>query len=238
MTTDAVPDFEFSMMQLADSFFPTGMFSMSSGLEAILYETGRPDAAPLRDRMPQLLETYVTNQLGPVDAVLLSHAHDRAAQNDLGGIVEVDQLAHAMRTVKEARQASARSGSQLLRAVAALQPPAAILTDYIDAVRRGDATGSFPVALGVASQTIGIPKEPACVMFLYSAAVSIVGSALRLGLLDHLEGQRLIHHLATTVRETGRRSAGTPLAGLWQFDPEIQLFQIHHERLRSKMFLT
>jgi urease accessory protein len=31
---------DLSMMQLSDSFFPTGMYSMSNGLEAIFYSYG------------------------------------------------------------------------------------------------------------------------------------------------------------------------------------------------------
>ena len=40
---------ELSMLQLSDSFFPTGMYSMSNGLEAIFYSGKKMKADELRE---------------------------------------------------------------------------------------------------------------------------------------------------------------------------------------------
>jgi urease accessory protein len=143
-----------------------------------------------------------------------------------------------MRPVKEIREASARSGSQLLRCVSSFGNIGGVIDEYYQAVQKGEASGTYPVALAVACFSLGVPKESACLVLLYSATVSIVGSALRLGVLDHLEGQRLLHELAPVVQSVAHRSSATPMSGLWQFDPEIQLFQVRHERMKSKMFIT
>ena len=39
---------DLSMLQLSDSFFPTGMYSMSNGLEAIFYSGKKMKAEELR----------------------------------------------------------------------------------------------------------------------------------------------------------------------------------------------
>ena len=119
MPTPHPPDPAFAALQLSDSFFPSGMYATSSGLEAIFYEGGRSKLEALRGRLPALLETYISNQLGPVDCVLLSNAYDFALKSDLPGLLDLDRMAHCLRPVKEIREASARSGSQLLRCVSA-----------------------------------------------------------------------------------------------------------------------
>ena len=40
---------DLSMLQLSDSFFPTGMYSMSNGLEAIFYSGKKMKAEELRE---------------------------------------------------------------------------------------------------------------------------------------------------------------------------------------------
>jgi urease accessory protein len=237
MPTPHPPDPAFAALQLSDSFFPSGMYATSSGLEAIFYEGGRAKLEALRGRLPALLETYISNQLGPVDCVLLSNAYDFALRSDLPGLLDLDRMAHCLRPVKEIREASARSGSQLLRCVSAFGN-GGFLDEYYQAVKRDEASGTYPISLAIACYSLGLTKESACQVLLYSAAVSIVGSALRLGVLDHLEGQRLLHELSPCVQRAVQRYSATPLSGLWQFDPEIQLYQVRHERMKSKMFIT
>ena len=59
---------EISMLQLADSFFPSGMYTTSSGLEALYYSNRKiTDADGLRD----LIKVYLEHQLGPADCSAL-----------------------------------------------------------------------------------------------------------------------------------------------------------------------
>ena len=234
MPTKAPTDYELPMLQLSDSFFPTGMYAMSNGLEAIFYEKGRLGPEELR----HLLEAYLTNQLGPADCTILANAYDSASNLDFTGILATDRLAYYMKAVKEVRDASARSGTQLLRCVLHLGTAGGMLDRYLQAIGRNEASGVYPVALALAGVALGIPKEKACVILLYTSSVSIVGAALRLGMLDHLQGQRLLHELGPTITRTVMNNVQRPLAGVWQFDPEIQLFQIRHERMKSKMFIS
>jgi urease accessory protein len=234
MPTKSLNSYELSMLQLSDSFFPTGMYAMSNGLEAIFYEKGRMGPKELR----RLLEAYLTNQLGPSDCTVLANAYDSALNLDIKGVLAIDRLAYCMKAVKEVRDASARSGTQLLRCVSQLTDGNGMLNQYLQAVGKDEASGIYPVALALATFALGIPKDKACLMLLYTSSVSIMGAALRLGMLNHLEGQKLLHELGPTIASTALKSAERPLAGVWQFDPEIQLFQIRHERMKSKMFIS
>jgi urease accessory protein UreF len=59
MSIDKISVEEISIMQLCDSFFPTGMYTMSSGLEALFYSKKKlRDANELRD----LINVYIEDQ--------------------------------------------------------------------------------------------------------------------------------------------------------------------------------
>jgi urease accessory protein len=234
-SSDMITDL--SMLQLADSFFPTGMYTMSSGLEAIFYsgrKNNKMNAAELRD----LIKVFLEQQIGPADCTALGNAYEHASASNLSLLLEVDNTIVAMRLVQEIRSASIRSGTQLVKCVHSFIQDNKMLADYADAIKDGRASGPYPVALGVAASALSIPKRKAGMMMLYSFSVSIIAAALRLGMLQYLDGQRIIDELKPTISKTVESFIDRPLDGIWQFAPQIDIIQIEHERMSSKMFIT
>lgn len=224
---------DLSMMQLSDSFFPTGMYSMSNGLEAIFYSGRKIKAEELRE----LVKTYLEYQIGPADCTALGNAYEHAARSNLLKLLEVDKVIFSMKLVQEIRDASIRSGTQLVRCIRSFSDNK-ILGQYDDAIRGGRAFGPYPVALAVAANAFLIPKEKAALVMLYSFSVSIVGAALRLGMLQHFDGQKVIDELKPTIVKVTKANINRPIEGMWQFAPSIDIIQISHERMNSKMFIT
>ena len=224
---------DLSMMQLSDSFFPTGMYSMSNGLEAIFYSGKKMKAEELRE----LVKTLLESQIGPADCTVLGNACEYAAKSNLPKLLEVDRAIFSMKLVQEIRDASIRSGTQLVRCIRSFSDNK-ILGQYEDAIRGGQAFGPYPVALAVAANTFLIPKRKAALMMLYSFSVSIVGAALRLGMLQHFDGQKVIDELKPTIVKVVKANINRPIEGIWQFAPSIDIIQISHERMNSKMFIT
>ena len=224
---------DLSMMQLSDSFFPTGMYSMSNGLEAIFYSGKKIKAEELRE----LVKTYLEYQIGPADCTALGNAYEHAARSNLAKLLEVDRAIFSMKLVQEIRDASIRSGTQLVRCIRSFSD-SKILAQYEDAIRGGQAFGPYPVALAVSANAFLIPKEKAALVMLYSFSVSIVGAALRLGMLQHFDGQKVIDELKPTIVKVIKANINRPIEGIWQFAPSIDIIQISHERMNSKMFIT
>jgi urease accessory protein len=230
ITVDAA---DLSMLQLSDSFFPTGMYSMSNGLEAIFYSGKKMKAEELRN----LLKTLLEYQIGPADCTALANAYEHASKFNLPKLIEVDRAIFSMKLIQEIRDASVRSGTQLIRCIRSFSDNE-ILGRYEDSIRVGQAFGPYPVALAVAANAFSIPKRKAALMMLYSFSVSIVGAALRLGMLQHFDGQKVIDELKPTIVNVINANINRPIAGIWQFAPSMDIMQITHERMNSKMFIT
>jgi urease accessory protein len=232
MSTDPAAA-DLSMMQLSDSFFPTGMYSMSNGLEAIFYGGKKMKANELRE----LIRTSLEYQIGPADCTALGNAYECAARSNLNGLLQVDRTIFSMKLVQEIREASVRSGTQLLRCISSFAQDN-MLAEYEKAIQARKAHGPYPVALAVASNALSIPKKKAGLMMLYSFSVSIVGAALRLGVLQHIEGQQVIDQLKPAILQVVGTYIDRPIEGIWQFAPQMDIVQISHERMNSKMFIT
>jgi urease accessory protein len=225
---------EISILQLSDSFFPTGMYATSNGLEALFYSKKIKHANELRD----LIKVYVEHQIGPTDCTALGNSYEYAKRSDLERLIEVDQTIFSMKLIQEIRETSTRSGTQLLRCVSYFITDNELLNRYQEAIKNKQASGVYPVALAIASSTLNIPKRKAGLMMIYAFSVSIVGAALRLGMLQHFDGQRIIHELKPNILETVNNNIDRPLMSMWQFAPGIDIIQITHERMGSKMFIT
>lgn len=241
---------DISMMQLGDSFFPTGMYTTSSGLEAMFYNRERKS----KQDIYEFISVCLKYQLGPADCVALSNAFEAAQISELKAIQEIDDLLFCMKLVKEIRDASTRSGTQLMNCVLSfindnpnsnnsttqddISNPNTILSSYYKSVKNKNSHGVYPVALAVVSNALKISKDRACLLLLYGFTVSIVGAALRLGMFPHFEGQQIIHSLRPIMLEVINENIGRTLSKMWQFSPGIDILQISHERMDSKMFIT
>jgi urease accessory protein len=225
---------EISMLQLSDSFFPSGMYTTSGGLEALYYSNRKITADQLRD----LIKVYLEHQIGPADCSALGNSYEHIQRKDLERLVEVDNIIFSMKLIEEVRNASTRSGTQVLRCVSSFRTDNSIMNGYQQAVKDKRASGVYPVALAVCSNALGISKYKAGLMMLYGFSVSMVGAALRLGVLQHFDGQRIIHELKSSMSETVEKNIDRPLTSMWQFAPDIDILQIAHERMSSKMFIT
>lgn len=233
MTTD---DFEqeLGIMQLSDSFFPTGLFATSNGLEYLFSQNKIKTATELHD----LIKIYLKQQIGPSDCIAAANAFSFAQNFEYENLIKADKMIHSLKMVKEVRDASARSGSQLVRCVAEFVKDDEVLKYYYEAIKTGKVSGAYSVALAICCNALGIKKEKLILILLYGFTVSAVGAALRLGMIQHFEGQKIIHQLKKIMHQTAIENSSKKLEEMWQFCPQLDIIQMSHEKMDAKMFIT
>jgi urease accessory protein len=75
-------------------------------------------------------------------------------------------------------------------------------------------------------------------MLFYGFGVSIVGAALRLGIIQHIESQQILDSLKPIISEQVNKYISKPYDEIWQFSPQADISQMHHEKMEAKMFIT
>ena len=98
-----------SSLQVTDSFFPSGLFTLSHGIESFA-QAGLLTPQSLASIVADLIRSSV----GPSDAAGLAIAMRAAADNDLSTVARVDQRLTAIKITREPRETSIRLGRQLL----------------------------------------------------------------------------------------------------------------------------
>ncbi len=224
---------DLTLMQLSDSFFPSGLYTMSNGLETVFDEKRVRTESEVYDFLENILE----QQLGPADSVALSNAYDCAKNDNIFGITQCDEILHSMKLIEEVRAASCRAGSQMIKCICTISSTG-ILEAYSEKISKNESPGTHPVVAGVCSFTLGVKKEQARQMMMYGFCVSITGAALRLGLIDHIQSQKILHKLKPKIHQILEKFKDTKINDCWQFSPGYDLVQMTHEKKFSKMFIT
>ncbi|PIY88077.1 MAG: urease accessory protein, partial [Nitrosopumilales archaeon CG_4_10_14_0_8_um_filter_34_8] len=146
---------EITMMQLSDSFFPTGMFATSNGLEFLFKEK---KIRSMED-IASIIKINIIQQIGPSDGVALANAFDSANKNDFGKVIDADTIVFATKSIKEIREASVRSGIQLIKCVSEFVNENEILNQYKENIIKNKVHGVFPVAFAICCNALKIKKE-------------------------------------------------------------------------------
>jgi urease accessory protein len=225
---------ELGVMQLSDSFFPTGIFATSNGLEFLFTEKKIQGMTDLI----KMIKINITQQIGPSDCVALANAFDSANKHDFDRVIEIDNIVFATKSIKEIRNASVRSGIQLIKCVSEFVKDDEILNQYKNDIIKNKVHGIFPVAFAICCNALKIKKEKGMTMLLYGFTVGVVGAALRLGLIQHFEGQKIIHSIKPIISQTINEYSNKSLSEMWQFAPQVDIVQMSHEKMDSKMFIT
>lgn len=223
-----------AMMQLSDSFFPTGLFATSNGLE-FLFSKNRIKGV---DDLKNMIKTNIIQQIGPSDCIALVNALENANENNFKKIIQTDEISFSMKSIKEIRNASVNSGTQLIKCVSVFVKENSILNQYQKAIKEKKVYGVFPVAFAICCNALKIKKEKSMTMLLYGFTASVVGAALRLGLIQHFESQEIIHDVKSTIFQTIKNNKDKSIFDMWQFTPQLDIVQMSHEKMDSKMFIT
>ena len=236
MTKDAGRSF-LTALQLADSFFPSGMYAHSQGLESMV--SHRWASTP--DDVEQYLRNLLVWSVLPSDGVALLNAHGAAQNGDLATLVEIDWHLHALKLPAEMRQASRHAGRRILDEsvpLIATEDASSVCTGFRRMVTDGETPGTGAVALGVVADAVGIDADTALLMFCHSFAVGVLGAAQRLLPLTHSQAQMILHRL----HEPATRVAADLRARDWRdmtsFTPQADIAAMLHEHDDVRMFAS
>ena len=219
------------IMQMSDSMFPAGVFAMSNGIESMHLAGDVTTAGDLEG----VLRACLAHQTGPSDCSAAAQAHRHATTNDMNGILELDARYMATKSVREAREASARSGAQMVACITQILDDDTALR-YAAKIRDGGASGAYPVSFGVCCGAMGMSEYGTAMAMAYGFVAGSVGAALRLGIIQHVEAQGVIHNLKRDMERAAKTGCESNM--MWQFCPQAEIMQMAHESQDSKMFIT
>jgi urease accessory protein len=217
----------FTLLQHGDSLFPSGLTSFSWGLEQLFEERRVSDAPALR----LLVESQLRLRWASFDRAFLAAGH--AAEGNLDLVARIDELCAVSIPAKELREGSSRAGQALLAVHARLGT--AQSAEYRSRIARSGCEGQLPVMQGMLWRAIGLSEPDAAVLSAYGLVAGYAAAAIRLGVIGHVDSQRMIGGLAGAVEELALRPPPV-LEEAATFTPAADIAAMRHEAADHRLF--
>lgn len=217
-------------LRFVDSFFPSGGFAYSSGLEAAVQDGAVRNAEDLS----KYVEDFLRHGMGRRDAVAVGLAHDAMLKKTLQIAFDADRELDAMKTGRESRLASRQMGRQVMKIAAEQVDGHSILRDFHAAVEAERTPCHLAVSLGLALASSGWSRENAMAAYLYQAATGLMSAALKLLPIGQREGQRLLDGWMPLIAELSGQTQ--PDATMTSWSPIQDIYAMRHSRLESRLF--
>jgi urease accessory protein len=220
------------MLQFGDSMLPVGSFAFSGGLESAIQKgvvTGP-------DTLLAFTRTAV-EQAARGDGIALLHAHRAACAGDLDRVAEIDALVYARKLSVETRAMTTRIG----RKYAALGVDvigAPLLQAWRERVESGATPGCYPVAVATNFAAQALPERAAFVVHQHGVAAMILGAALRLLKIGHVDTQRMLYRLNSEASTAYETAAAAALDDMASFAPLAEILAAVHVKAHVRLFMN
>ena len=232
MLTDTAPEGKslLTLLQLTDSFFPTGAFAHSFGLETYVQLELVND--------PETFEMFLRSTLyhgfRNGDAVAIGQTYKAT---EIDQVIDLDARLTAMKVARESREGSIKIGKQFLRNAAILERNE-IIDKYAERIRSGRCAGHHAIAYGLGASAAQIDLFSAVLGYLHAHIVGQVSAAVRLIPLKPTDGQRIIQAIRPELIDIARFAEEASMDDLGGFTPGLDIRSMQHERLYSRLFIS
>lgn len=233
MPSDFTPDKRLALMQLSDSFFPSGSFTLSHGLESLVQANKMQSVEDFQ----QFLRSLIHYRVGSSDAVALVHAFRASQQNDDSAIRHVDRVLFAKTPLQEIRESQRKSGRALLMVARSTWSSPRLESLHHDAEVNG-APCLHPIVFALVGHAAQLTETDTVLAFLHSFSTGLLGAAIRLGVLGHIKAQLVLKAIAPDLEIAAQKAALTDLEDMWSCTPFIDIAQMSHKRLAQRLFTT
>ncbi|MBT8112260.1 MAG: urease accessory protein UreF [Gammaproteobacteria bacterium] len=216
-----------TLLQHGDSFFPSGAVSFSWGLEMLNNDHVITSTVELN----QFIENQLIERWGPFERVVLAHTYDYA--DDIVQVISIDKLVECMTLSSELREGSKRLGSALLTTYQQLNNP--IAEHYLKLSNEGKALGHLPITQALIWASLGLSRNSVLMLSAYNFCVSVLGAALRLGIVGHIDCQKSL----TTFRQLITEILTWPIPDIEEihaFTPFADIASMRHENSETRLF--
>ena len=110
-----------------------------------------------------------------------------------------------------------------------------LAADFHDRVRAGDSPSHAAVVQGLVWRGVGLDLEQSELLSAHTYSIGILGAAVRLGVIGHIDAQRTLATARNAVVEILRQAA--PSVGeMSAFTPAAEIAVMRHETAETRLF--
>lgn len=221
------------LLQAGDSFYPTGSYSHSFGLEGLVQQGVVRDRATLRDfiflsALPALRHT---------DLPLAAHAWRAFGEPNWPRLGELCVLSSALKTAREARAASENIGRQRAELMASLRAHP-LAQEFLRRANAENWPHSSAVSAALEGRVLGAPLTAVLAGISYATLSSLLSAAMKVLRLGQNASQSLLTEALSAAPAIIAAAEATAFDDIGWFNPWLDIAAARHETADSRMFIS
>ena len=218
---------DFELLQLNDSTFPIGAYTLSWGLETFVQQKIIHDSESALSFLQSDIESnFLTSELLPVRL-----AYEYAQNGDWEKVLSLDQIYNAAKNAKEIRVGSKKIAARFFKTVGLWQKEEFCLCSLGEVKH-------FPLIYGAYCAMRKIKKESALQAFLYSQFSARVTTLVKLIPLSQNEGQKILHSLFEKFTKMLLDVESFGEDDLCRSCPSVEIRGMQHEYLYTRLYMS
>ncbi len=222
-----------TLMQLSDSFFPSGSYTQSHGLESLV----QSNQVQQPEDFISFVQILLRNKIGTCDLVALIHSHKGISLKNLAQVRQADKQLFAQTAIAISRQTQRQSGRALLMVAQSTWQNKQLETLAKDRIAN-NFNCLHPVVFGAVGSIAGLDLTDTSLAFLHGFITGLLGAGIRLGILGHLQAQQISLELSADIETVLSTALSMDLERMYSCTPAIDLAQMRHGRLNSRLFAS
>lgn len=215
------------ILQICDSLFPIGSFTLSNGLETYVQNNIISSANQLKEYLESYISIMCFNELGT--AALAYKDSD---------IQQLDAVYNAVKSPKEIRLGSIRTAKQFFRIIDKTNSEIPCLSRYIRLVKNKKCFGHLPIAYGLYMRDCGTDLNEGLNIYGYSVCSAIVTNCVKLVPLSQLDGQRILNECLPKISEACEKALAVSIDEIGIGGCGFDIRAMQHEKLYSRQYMS
>lgn len=218
-------------LQLCDSFFPVGAFSYSDGLEAAVDKGLVPDGLTLG----QWMDTWIETNFCSFEGLALIQVRCAWEEKNWEQIQKIDEELTIMKSSSASRESSHSVGKRLIRSCLPLYPNQG-LEEVQEKIKTGFLRGNLVTVYSIIFSILQLEEEEALQCYAYTRLTGMISAALRLMSVGQQEGQGILHQKLKKIPQMIQEILENRNQALTTFAPVVDISQMNHRFLYTRLF--
>lgn len=220
-------------LQSNDTFYPTGSYAHSFGLEGLVQAGLVTDRASLREFVfASVIPSLEHNEL-PIAAL----AWRAFAAEEWDRIGELSVLGSALKTAKEARFCAENIGRQRAELCTSLHA-SALAQEYLKRVQGAQWPTSPVISAALEGRVFGAPIEATLASIYYSAIAGILAAAMKLLRIGQNGAQTLLTEAMSHAPAAIAAAQAVSFDEIGWLNPWLDIAAARHETADARLFIS
>lgn len=216
-----------SILQICDSLFPVGAFTLSNGLETYVQKDIITSPQGLEEYLHSYISVLPFNELG---AAAIAYSADEKT------LCRLDEVYSAAKAPFEIRSGSEKVTRRFFKICTAEGESAA--GHYRQLTEDGICKGHQCIAYGLYMHDSGISLSEGLAVYGYSICSAIVTNCVKLVPLSQLAGQKILNTAFELISQAAEKAVGTSIDDIGISGAGFDLRAMQHERLYSRQYMS